>query len=154
AGRTERTRTVRAPHWKGRRSGRRSTPNPGTDAIKADEMNRRIGERRKRRTCGFRANDTGFNDSLGQRPRNSTYTICEALKARFNIQMSRAFSASAFSFIDRGALPQASLTRAPFALKRSRRILLFLACVLALGLAAFAQDDEEDETSNAKPDVG
>ena len=77
-----------------------------------------------------------------------------ALKARLTSVLNRAFSPEIVA--DFGALPQADLTRAPLALKRCRRILISFSCVLALGftVAAFAQDEEQEEASNAKPDAG
>ncbi len=117
----------------------------------------KIGQRATQPTHAFCANGAAFIGSRGQRPR-----INEAKSPSAESATHLAVESRLQRFIDRmlgipGALPQAALTKAPLALNRSRRIFSFVACVLAIGLAAaaMAQDEEqEDETSNAKPDAG
>ena len=108
-----------------------------------------------RRTHPLRANGAAFIDSLGQRPtvhEAKSPSAESATHFRVESRLQRLLDNCLPGFP--GALPQADLTRAPLALNRYRRIIVSFSCVLALGftVAAFAQDEEE--TSNAKPDAG
>ena len=110
-----------------------------------------------RRTHEFRANGAAFIDSLGQRPRMHEAKSPSAESAahfRVGSRLQRFIDNCLSGFP--GVLPQANLTRAPLALKRCRRILISFSCVLTLGVtvAALAQDEEQEEASNAKPDAG
>ena len=118
-------------------------------------MNResRIGEAGK---CRVRANGAALIGSLGQRPRMDEAKRPSAESATHSGIESRLQRFLDVLLENPGVLPQANLNRAPLARKRCGRILSFLICVLMIALAgaSFAQDEEQEEASNAKPDAG